>query len=225
MSSLPPVKPCIEIDSNPSLESLDNAAHEAEWTLATAESLKGYGHFVDDFDLAQVEIVTWPASGWRSVRKGTGNEGGTTEGRFEFFRDGGLMCGRNHAVGGHYITGWFGDPATACASVEPEDHDHVYVREANYHPDGGQIFFPASGSPYIALLAKPGDDIKPSDFKAFYFDGTRGVHINPGVWHQPVFPLEPKAVFDDRQGKVHACIACDFVEEFSTYLKVPLRSC
>lgn len=219
----PPVKTCIEIDSLPSIRVDEIEPFEVEWIEATNESLKGYGHIVDDFDLAQVEIVTWPALGWRSVRKGTGNEGGTTEGRFEFFRDGGLMCGRNYAVGGHYITGWFDDPATARATVEPEDTSFVYVREANYHPDGGQIFFPTSGSPFIALLALPGDDIKPSDFKAFYFDGTRGVNINPSVWHQPVYPLQPKALFDDRQGKVHACVACDFVKEFRTYLKVPLR--
>jgi ureidoglycolate lyase/seryl-tRNA synthetase len=224
MNSLPQVKTCIDIDSNPSLADGACGVHEAEWIVASDQSLKGYGHFVDDFDLAQVEIVTWPALGWRTVREGTGNEGGTTEGRFEFFRDGGLMCARNHAVGGHYITGWFDDPATAGASIEPSDTGCVYVREANYHPDGGQIFSPVSGSPFIALLALPGDDIEPSDFKAFYFDGTRGIHINPSVWHQPVYPIEPTALFDDRQGKVHACIACDFVREFGVYIKVPLRA-
>lgn len=222
--NLPPLKTCIDIDGLPSIHGDEIEPFEVEWIQATEQSLKDYGHFVDDFDLAQVQIVTWLASGWRSVREGTGNEGGTTEGRFEFFREGGLMCGRNHAVGGHYITGWFDDPASARASIEPIDTDHVYVREANYHPDGGQIFFPTSGSPFIALLAKPGDDIRPSDFKAFYFDGTRGIHIAPSVWHQPVYPLESKAMFDDRQGKVHACIACDFVSEFGVYLKVPLTS-
>lgn len=222
-STLPPLKTCIGIDSNPSFSDPGIGLHEVAWVQATEQSLQGYGHFIDDFASAQVQIVTWPAPGWRPVRAGTGNEGGTTEGRFEFFRQGELMCGRNHAVGGHYIIGWLADPATASAEREPADTSFVYVREANYHPDGGQVFFPASGSPFIALLARPGDDIQPADFKAFYFDGRRGIHIDPSVWHQPVFPLEPAADFDDRQGKVHACIACDFVAEFGVYLKVPLR--
>jgi ureidoglycolate lyase/seryl-tRNA synthetase len=59
---------------------------------------------------------------------------------------------------------------------------------------------------------------------AFYCDGSFGIHIDPGVWHQPVFPLGSTAVFDDKQGRVHACIAVDFVIEFGCYLEVPLLS-
>ena len=79
-----------------------------------------------------------------------------------------------------------------------------------------------SGAAFVALLAKPGDDVKPEDFVAFHFDGRHGVHIDPGVWHQPVFPVGERATFDDRQGKVHACVAVDFVSEFKTYVAVPL---
>src|SRR5882672_7828364 len=53
-------------------------------------------------------------------------------------------------------------------------------------------------------------------------DGTFGIHIDPSVWHQPVFPLGPSAVFVDKQGRVHACVAVDFVGEFGCYLEVPL---
>jgi len=52
--------------------------------------------------------------------------------------------------------------------------------------------------------------------------GAFGIHIDPGVWHQPVFPVAPTAVFDDKQGRVHACVAVDFVSEFGCYLEVPL---
>jgi len=31
-------------------------------------------------------------------------------------------------------------------------------------------------------------------------------------------------VFDDRQGKVHARVSCEFVREFGKYLAVPLRA-
>jgi hypothetical protein len=36
-------------------------------------------------------------------------------------------------------------------------------------------------------------------------------------------PLGPSTVFDDRQGKVHARVSCEFVEEFGCYLGVPMR--
>ncbi|MEC9466099.1 MAG: ureidoglycolate lyase, partial [Myxococcota bacterium] len=94
--------------------------------------------------------------------------------------------------------------------------------EANYHPDGGQIFFHRDGEPFVALLAKPGDDIRPEDFVAFYFDGSFGVQIFPNVWHQPLFPRDDGMVFNNKQGRVHACVSVDFIGEFQTYLAVPL---
>jgi ureidoglycolate lyase/seryl-tRNA synthetase len=48
------------------------------------------------------------------------------------------------------------------------------------------------------------------------------VHIDAGVWHQPVFPIADRAVFDDKQGRVHACVSVDFVAEFGGYLEVRL---
>lgn len=74
----------------------------------------------------------------------------------------------------------------------------------------------------MALLAKPDDDVRPEDFLAFYCDGSFGIHIDPGVWHQPAFPLASTAIFDDKQGRVHACIVVDLVSEFGCYLEVPL---
>lgn len=189
----------------------------------TEESLDGLARLETSFEAAEVEVVTWPSPGWRPVVSGTGNEGGVTEGTFEVYRSGQLVLGRNHAVGGYYVTGWFGDPATATAEGEPDDPDRVLVREANYHPDGGQVFVPRQGAPFVAMLAPPGDDITPADFSAYYCDGSFGVNLHPGTWHQPLFPVEQKVTFDDKQGRVHACIAVDFVTEFSVYLSVPLR--
>jgi hypothetical protein len=128
----------------------------------------------------------------------------------------------NRAVGRSYVTGWYDDPATAREDVEPRDSTRLFTHEANYHPDGGQVFCPREGAPFVALLAKPGDDVRPEDFVAFHFDGTCGVHVDPGVWHQPVFPLGARAVFDDKQGRVHACIAVDFLGEFGAYVAVPM---
>ncbi len=116
---------------------------------------------------------------------GTGNEGGIVEDSFEMVRRGEIQHAVNHAVGRSYITGWFADPATASASRAPRDTSRIFTHEANYHPDGGQIFFPRDGAPFVALLARPGDDVTPDDFVAFHCDGSFGIHIDPGTPPSP----------------------------------------
>jgi ureidoglycolate lyase len=206
----------------PSLARGEVRSHRVPAVTATHETLLGYGHIVSDFTRDHVMIVTWPQPGWRPVVAGTGNEGGIVEDSFVMERRGEIQHAVNQAVGRSYITGWFADPATASGTREPADMSRIYTHEANYHPDGGQIFCPRERAAFVALLAKPGDDIRPESFVAFYCDGSFGIHIDPGVWHQPVFPLAAGAVFDDKQGRVHACIAVDFVTEFGCYLEVPL---
>jgi ureidoglycolate lyase/seryl-tRNA synthetase len=191
--------------------------------IATDESLRGYGNPVHDFARHRVTIVTWPRPGWRPIVEGTGNEGGVAQDLFSMERRGEIQYAVNGAVGRSYLTGWFADPAQASPDRPATDTSRIYTHEANYHPDGGQIFSPREGAGFVALLAKPGDDVKPEDFRAFFCDGSFGIHIDPNVWHQPVFPLGPRAVFDDKQGRVHACVAIDFVSEFGCYLEVPLR--
>ena len=212
----------VDLDAMPSVARGEARVVEAPLVPATAESLKGYGGLVENFATGRVTIVTWPQPGWRPIVDGTGNEGGVVEDTFEMVRRGQVQHAVNHAVGRGYITGWFDDPATAREDKAPADPTRLFTHEANYHPDGGQIFFPRAGAAFVALLAKPGDDVKPEDFVAFHFDGRFGVHIDPGVWHQPVFPVAEKATFDDRQGRVHACVSCDFVSEFGVYVAVPL---
>ena len=108
------------------------------------------------------------------------------------------------------------------SNVMPSKRTHVLVREANNHPDGGQVFFPRDGGAFVALLALPTDDIKLEDFRAFYFDGSFGVQIHAGVWHQPVYSVNDEGAFLGKQGAVYACVAVDTVEEFGRYLLVPL---
>jgi ureidoglycolate lyase len=214
----------VDLAAMPSLARGEVRSHRVALITATASSLRGYGHMVADFSKAPVTIVTWPQTGWRPIVAGTGNEGGVVEDSFEMQRRGEVLHAVNRAVGRSYITGWYCDPATACTDREPTDTSRIFTHEANYHPDGGQIFSPQVAAPFVALLAKPGDDISPESFVAFYCDGSFGIHIDPGVWHQPVFPLASHALFDDRQGRVHACVAVDFVSEFGCYLEVPLAA-
>jgi hypothetical protein len=191
---------------------------------ATPETLKGYGLLVDDPEACEIEIVTWPAQGWRPVEAGTGNEGGTTEGTFSFWWRGDRLYGRNEAVGGEYLLGASCDPALASDEASSGPRDRVLLHHANYHPDGGQMFFPLDGGAFLSPLALPGDDVKPEDFVAFFCDGTFGINIHPGIWHEAVFPIAERATFDGKQGRVHARVSCDIASEFGVYLKVPLAA-
>jgi ureidoglycolate lyase len=213
----------LDLGALPSTGRGEARIHAVPLVVATEETLRGYGSVVVDFAVGQVTIVTWPQPGWRPIVAGTGNEGGVVEDSFEMVRRGEIQHAVNHAVGRSYITGWFADPAIASEARQPSDTSRILTHEANYHPDGGQIFFPRDGAPFVALLARPGDDVTPDDFVAFHCDGSFGIHIDPGTWHQPMFPVGERARFDDKQGRVHACIAVDFVSEFGCYLEVPLR--
>jgi ureidoglycolate lyase len=210
------------LNALPSLTRGEVRAHRAPLVVATAANLRGYAHPTTDFPNDKVSIVTWPQPGWRPIVPDTGNEGGVVEDSFVMERRGEVQHAVNRAVGRSYITGWFNDPGIASENRHATDITRIYTHEANYHPDGGQIFSPRDGAQFVALLAKPGDDITPDSFVAFFCDGSFGIHIDPGVWHQPVFPLAASATFDDRQGRVHACVAVDFVAEFGCYLEVPL---
>jgi ureidoglycolate lyase len=203
--------------------------YEAPVIAATPASLKGYGALVDDFATAKIEIVRWPAQGWRAVDPDTGDQGGTTEGTFSFWWQGEVLYGRNEAVGDSYLIGWSRDPREASEQAAPGSNGaparaQALVWHVNYHPDGGQLFFPKESKPFLIPLALPGDDLKPEKFVAFWCDGSKGLYIHPGVWHEGVIPLAAAHAFDDRQGRVHARVSCNLVKEFGGYLGVPLRA-
>ncbi len=200
----------------------DVAIVEVPLVAATPDTLAGVGRLVDDYESEPIEIVPWPALGRRPIDPGTGDQGGTTEGVFEFWWQGEVLHGRNGAVGDSYVLGWARGPGPASEPAAP-DRSAILLYHANYHPDGGQLFHPLDGDAFVAPLAPPGDDVRPEDFVAYYFDGSQGLYIHPGVWHEAVFPLAERARFFDRQGKVHARVSCRFDEEFGAYLSVPMR--
>ena len=190
--------------------------------VANDESLKGFGQLVHgDHEDFQIEIVRWPATGTRPVDPDTGDEGGTTEGTFLSYWQGDVLYGRNEAVDGHYILGYSKSPELADehSSQEPEK---VMLWHANYHPDGGQLFFPLDGRPFVVPLALPGDDVKPDDFVCFWFDGSAGLYIHPNIWHEGVFTCSGKQRFFDRQGAVHARVSVNFPDEFNCLIEAPL---
>lgn len=196
--------------------------HQVPLIVATEESVKGYGRLVDDPAFA-IEITRWPAQGWRPIDQGTGDEGGHVEGTFRCDWKGDVLYGENEAVKGHYVLGWSADPQSASAAAATVPRDKVLLWHMNYHPDGGQLFFPLDRKPFVVPLALPGDDLSPEKVVAFWCDGSRGLYIHANIWHEGVFPVEDQQRFLDRQGRVHARVSADIGKEFGIYLSVPLR--
>jgi len=190
---------------------------------ATDSSVEGYGYLVDDPNECEIEIVTWPAQGWRPVDPGTGNEGGYVEGVFESEWDGDVLMGVNDAVSGNYVLGWSTSPQRAQTGSASVPREQILLWHLNYHPDGGQLFFPLEKAPFVVPVALPGDDLTPDKVIALWCDGTRGLYIHPNIWHEGVFPSSDNQRFLDRQGRVHARVSCDIGEEFGVYLSVPLH--
>jgi hypothetical protein len=188
---------------------------------ATEAALAGYGRLVDDPEQERIEIVRWPAQGWRPVDLDSGDEGGTTEGRFISSWDGDVLLGSNEAVGGEYVLGYGREPAEAVRGHAGPPRE-LLLWHANYHPDGGQLFFPLSGGPFLCPLALPGDDVRPEDFVCFAFDGSRGLYIHPNIWHDGVYAVAGRQEFFGRQGAVHARVSVDFAREFGCLLQAPL---
>ncbi|MGI9410171.1 MAG: ureidoglycolate lyase, partial [Hyphomicrobiaceae bacterium] len=183
--------------------------HAVPLIRATENSVKSYGCLVDDPDGFEIEIVRWPAQGWRQVDEGTGDEAGWVEGIFRGDWHGDVLYGENEAVKGHYVLGWSTDPQTAASDRRTAPRDQVLLWHMNYHPDGGQLFYPLDNKPFIIPAALPGDNLTPERVVAFWCDGSRGLYIHPNIWHEGIFPVADHQRFQDRQGRVHARVSCD----------------
>lgn len=197
---------------------------ETPLVQANAETLRGYGQIVDVPDTHHIEIVRWPAQGWRPVDKNSGDQGGITEGLFEFWWKGDTLYARNNAVGDSYLFAWSQYPEEALTTGASKPRERALIWRANYHPDGGQLFYPTDGQSFVIPLALPGDDITPEKFVAFRCDGGKGLYIHPNIWHGAVVPVDDHSRFLDRQGRVHARVSVDFAKEFGGYLSVPLHA-
>lgn len=189
---------------------------------ATAQSLDGYGALVTDPAKCRIEIVRWPATGWRQVDSDSGDEAGTKEGIFTAEWRGDILFGINEAVGGSYVLAYGNEPSEATTDHSRQPR-RMLLWHANYHPDGGQLFFPHEPLPFYVPLAKPGDDVQPEHFVCFRFDGSCGLYLHPNVWHDGVFPLSGTQRFFDRQGAVHARVSVDFPREFQCLLEAEIN--
>lgn len=206
-----------EASEKPSLD-----RYNVPLVVATDCTVEGYGKLVSDPESFEIEIVTWPAAGWRPIDENTGNEAGTVEGVFHCQWQGDILMAKNDAVNGHYVLGWSCDPQQAHSTQQTASRDQVLLWHMNYHPDGGQLFYPLDGKPFVVPVALPGDDLELTDIIAFWCDGSQGLYIHPNIWHEGVFPTLDEQRFGDRQGRIHARVSCDIGAEFNHYLSVPL---
>lgn len=197
--------------------------HPTPLVVAGEATLQGYGCLVKHPTSFPIEIMRWPAQGWRPVDKNSGDQGGVTEGIFEFWWRGDTLYARNNAVGDSYLFAWSKFPEEAATDGRATPRREALVWRANYHPDGGQLFYPLHGESFIVPLALPGDDVRPADFVSFWCDGSSGLYIHPNIWHGAIVPLADHAELLDRQGRVHARVSVDFAKEFGCYLSVPLH--
>lgn len=209
--------------------------------------LEGYGYLVDnpdDFTCEKktFEIVPWPVQGWRKLDPETGDEAGTVEGDFEVEWKGDFFYGKNLAiasVANHYLEGILCTDAANATHDEPgygmteeaaNFGNAIHLWMTDYHPDGGQLFFPTNPTNpvpfYVCLgLNSLGDDIKPTDMRAFEIPAGKGVYIHPGTWHNGV-QLNKKygpQRFFTRQGNVHARVSASWASEFNVLLRMPLQ--
>lgn len=210
---------------------------EVTLETATNESLRGLGCMVDDpdkFTTAEktFEIKQWPKLGWREMDPGTGDEAGTIEGDFEAWWEGNFFYGKNLAIvseNNFYLDGLSALPENASHNTTDQP-DFIYLWMSDYHPDGGQLFFPYEPTPFVICLgpASKGDDISPDDMRAFLVPPGKGVYIHPGTWHNG-FYVHPELTKNGpvrcltRQGRVHARISASWAHEFGKVLKVPLK--
>ena len=154
---------------------------------------RGLRRLVADPRSFPIEIVRWPAQGWRPVDENSGDQGGVTEGLFEFAlarRDPlraqqrgrrQLSVRLEHLAGG------------SCGERRRRARERALIWRANYHPDGGQLIYPTARQSFVVPLALPGDDVTPERFISFWCDGTRGLYIHPNVWHGAFVPHDDHA--------------------------------
>ena len=92
------------------------------------------------------------------------------------------------------------DTCLALATLNPRPME---VRWMEYHNKHTQTFLPLDGKPFVMVLGRPTcrradgswDDGAPrtpelDDIEAFVFDGSAGMCLNIGTWHEFPFPLE-----------------------------------
>ncbi|MEM7433171.1 MAG: ureidoglycolate lyase [Pseudomonadota bacterium] len=75
------------------------------------------------------------------------------------------------------------------------------------HPYGSQAFIPLQQSPFVLVVAGPGESVEAEDLRAFVTNGRQGINYHRGTWHMPLIGLEADQEFIvvDRGGPSPNC--------------------
>jgi ureidoglycolate lyase len=75
------------------------------------------------------------------------------------------------------------------------------------HPKSSQTFYPLSGLPYLAVVARKTARPLIDDLRVFYCEAHQGVNYSPGVWHHSLLALHAPSDFliIDRAGPGENC--------------------
>jgi len=81
------------------------------------------------------------------------------------------------------------------------------VRMVERHPLGSQAFVPLGPTPFLVLVAAPGEAVTPADLLAFRTAPGQGINYRRGVWHHPLIALDEVSPFlvIDRGGPGENC--------------------
>lgn len=64
------------------------------------------------------------------------------------------------------------------------------IEVMEYHPLGGQVFFPLHQRPFPIVVAPPGEQILFTSIRGFITNGEQGVNLHRGVWHHYQLSLD-----------------------------------
>ncbi len=91
------------------------------------------------------------------------------------------------------------------------------------HSLGSQAFIPLGDTPFLVVVAPPGDAIEPQAVRAFVTNGRQGVNYRKGVWHHSLIVTEGVARFVvvDRGGPGNNCDELELAGGATLRLSLP----
>lgn len=118
-----------------------------------------------------------------------------------------------------------GDDARAVISLVASNRFELprRVDHLEYHPHGSQAFIPLDATPFLLVVAPPGEPPDLALLRAFVTNGRQGINYRPGTWHHVL--LTPFAamrfVCIDRDSPQDNCVDFYIAEDRQPLLELP----
>lgn len=107
-------------------------------------------------------------------------------------------------------------------------HCGFRIDHLNHHRNSTQALIPLEGKACLVVVAPPDVTFEsPADLKkvkAFLCDGSVGINIGLGTWHQALLPIGPEMSMVNIQGvnSTKDTYVCNFAKSFDTVIEVTL---